>query len=90
MTNADTWRYLPFRQTLAAALKQFGPWSDHSELDVDITWLEMALNEKIATVNWEYAREDVRRFLRSTEAESLSLWSERFFASKLVKLIENY
>jgi len=74
---------------LEAALKQFGPWSDHDVLKVDPLWLETAMMEKIASIDWEQAKEDVRRFLRSAESESLDLWSDRFFTSKLTKLIGN-
>lgn len=74
---------------LEAALRQFGPWSDDRDLSVNSAWLEKAMGEKIASIDWDEAKEDVRRFLRATEANSLDLWSERFFASKLVKLISN-
>jgi predicted nucleotidyltransferase component of viral defense system len=75
---------------LEAALRQFGPWSDQNDLIVNPAWLQKALSEKIASVDWDEAKEDVRRFLRPAEAKSLDLWSERFFASKLAKLISRY
>lgn len=74
---------------LEAALRQFGPWSADPGLAVNPAWLETALAEKIASVDWSHAKEDVRPFLRSAEAESLALWGERFFISKLGKLVSN-
>ena len=72
---------------LEAALRQFGPWSNDASLKVDAAWLEKTLADKIADVDWRQAAEDVRRFLRPAEEESLKLWGERFFAAKLSKLL---
>lgn len=74
---------------LEAALLQFGPWKDDRSLSVDMDWLNATMTEKIAVTDWAEAREDVRRFLRPVEAESLSLWSKEFFASKLAKLVSS-
>jgi len=73
---------------LEAALRQFGPWSEYKRLSVDKDWLEMALTKRIKEVDWDNAREDVRRFLRPIDAESLSLWKNQFFEAKLKKLAE--
>ena len=72
---------------LEAALRQFGPWSDEKALTVDSDWLESVLTDKIRSIDWNEATDDVRRFLRPAEEESLSLWSQRFFESKLRKLL---
>lgn len=72
---------------LEAALRQFGPWSDDPGLAVTPGWLDAALTEKIGLVDWDRAQADVRPFLRSAEAESLSLWGDRFFKVKLSKLL---
>ncbi len=71
---------------LGAALLQSGPWQGQSDLPVDSPWLENALSEKIASIDWSAAAADVNRFLRPTDAKSLSLWSERFFLAKLEQL----
>jgi predicted nucleotidyltransferase component of viral defense system len=71
---------------LEAALQQFGPWSSSPALSIDHNWLSEALGEKIASINWEDAKADVKPFLKGPEAESLELWSERFFRAKLDKL----
>ncbi|OAO01592.1 hypothetical protein A8B75_14550 [Sphingomonadales bacterium EhC05] len=74
---------------LEAALRQFGPWSKDDDLKIGLAWLEAAMTEKIRSINWDDAKDDVRRFLRPAEEESLTLWGEKFFISKLTKLIAN-
>lgn len=71
---------------LQNALVQYGPWQG-KDLDVDQDWLVNALAEKISSVEWKDAAVDVERFLKPVEQKSLSLWSERFFVSKLDRLI---
>lgn len=71
---------------LEAALRQFGPWVDDDKLTVDKGWLEQTMAQRIREIDWEDAKQDVRRFLRPVELESLSLWGSRFFEAKLSKL----
>ncbi|MCW8825396.1 MAG: nucleotidyl transferase AbiEii/AbiGii toxin family protein [Gammaproteobacteria bacterium] len=70
---------------LQNALIQYGPW-EGEKLTVDRTWLVTALGEKIASIDWKEAADDVERFLKLVDQKSLSLWSERFYMSKLQKL----
>lgn len=70
---------------LQNALIQYGPWKDQ-ELEIDEDWLVNALNEKVSSIDWKMAANDVERFLKPVEQKSLSLWSERFFMSKLNQL----
>jgi len=70
---------------LQNALIQYGAWQGQS-LDVDRDWLVTALAEKITAINWPAAAADVERFLKPLEQKSLTLWSERFYMSKLNKL----
>ena len=72
---------------LANALQQFGPWAGES-LAIDASWLASALTKKIKSIDWPKAVQDVAPFLSSTEQPSLSLWSERFFADKISKLVQ--
>ena len=72
---------------LAHALHQAGPWQDQST-PVDAQWLADALSAKIKTINWLLAAQDVAPFLPATEQASLTLWSERFFADKIGKLVQ--
>jgi len=71
---------------LQAALIQFGPWANQDNLSVDDDWLITILTEKIESLDWEDAKNDVRPFLKPREAASLDLWGEGFFLSKLDKL----
>ena len=70
---------------LKNALEQYGPWQGEI-LKPDREWLVKTLSEKIASIDWKQAAVDVERFLKPLEQKSLSLWSERFFNSKLEKL----
>jgi len=70
---------------LQAALFQYGPWRDQV-LTLDAVWLTNALTVKIAGIDWIRAAQDVERFLNTAEKQSLGLWSERFFRSRLDKL----
>jgi len=70
---------------LKNALEQYGPWQGQA-LNVDREWLVNALGEKIASINWKNAANDVERFLKPMEQKSLKLWNERFYMNKLSKL----
>jgi hypothetical protein len=70
---------------LQNALVQYGPWQGEA-LEIDEMWLVNAMREKIASIDWKDAAADVERFLKPVEQKSLSLWSERFFMSKLGQL----
>lgn len=71
---------------LATAILQAGPWRDQQDLHVGSEWLVAALKARITSIDWGAAATDVNRFLRTAEAKSLSLWSDRFFQTKLDKL----
>lgn len=70
---------------LQAALDQHGPWQGQA-LMVDQNWLKNALVNKIATIDWAKAAEDVTRFLNPAEQHSLTLWNGRFFKHKVEKI----
>lgn len=71
---------------LKNALVQYGPWKGQDDLTVDIPWLKNVLQEEIDSIDWPAAADDVERFLKPAEVESLKLWSARFFSAKLNKL----
>lgn len=77
----------PNLQLLRTALIQAGPWAGDESIAVDMSWLKQVLGDTIARIDWKAAAEDVRRFLRPTEAKSLELWSERFFLAKCERLV---
>lgn len=81
-----TQRVTPNLLLLQNALIQYGPWLGQ-DLTVDRDWLIAALGEKIAAIDWKDAAADVERFLKPMEQKSLSLWSERFYMSKLDNLL---
>jgi len=71
---------------LRTALIQAGPWAGDDRIAVDMAWLNEALGNTIAKIDWKGAADDVRRFLRPAELKSVDLWSERFFLAKLDRL----
>lgn len=72
---------------LKNALVQYGPWQGQDDLSVDIPWLKKVMQEKIDSIDWRAAANDVERFLKPAEVESLKLWSTRFFSAKLNALL---
>lgn len=70
---------------LQAALYQHGPWQGQS-MTVDQSWVKSALVDKVTAIDWKEATADVSRFLSADEQQSLKLWSERFFLSKVEKI----
>jgi len=73
---------------LQKALEQTGPWKNQ-ELQISDDWLINALNEKIATINWNNAKKDAENFLRLRERESLDIWDKDFFIFTTNKLANN-
>jgi predicted nucleotidyltransferase component of viral defense system len=70
---------------LQAALYQFGPWKGEPH-NVDMEWVTTALLEKVKAIDWIEATSDVERFLSTTEKQSLKLWSDKFFQTKVENL----
>ena len=70
---------------LSSALRQQGPWRN-KDIDVDLEWCLENLGEKINSVDWAVAREDVRRFVRLSEQPSVELWDRELFLSQLGKI----
>jgi hypothetical protein len=81
-------RVSPNLPHLKNALIQHGPWGGQDDLVVDSDWLNTVMQEKIDSINWRDAISDVERFLKTSEAESLRLWNERFFSKKLEAVIQ--
>lgn len=70
---------------LENALFQKGPWQGKT-LSVEKAWIIKELKQKIMSMDWEKVKQDVIRFLRPRELESLALWNTTFFLSYLEKL----
>lgn len=71
---------------LKNALIQTGPW-ENQNVNLTKDWLLKQFNHKIRSIDWDAAKQDVSRFLRVHEQETLQLWSENFFLSRLNKLM---
>jgi predicted nucleotidyltransferase component of viral defense system len=71
-------------QFLSSALKQQGPWQGQ-ELKVDKEWSIKTLHERICSLDWQEAKDDIRRFVRQNELASLELWSKELFLDRLDK-----
>jgi predicted nucleotidyltransferase component of viral defense system len=80
-------RIRPNLPHLAAAVNQAGPWAGQG-VQVDEDWLLSALEDKIRSIDWQAAAQDVERFLNPLERKSLGLWNSRFFESKLAQLVQ--
>jgi predicted nucleotidyltransferase component of viral defense system len=70
---------------LSSALRQQGPWRN-TDIQVDWRWCLEHLENKISSVDWAAAREDVRRFVKAAEQPSLELWSRELFLSQMRKI----
>lgn len=70
---------------LSSALAQIGPWKNQ-QISTDRHWCVKHLQDKIELTNWEQARDDVRRFIKSHELPSLDLWSRPFFLAQKEKI----
>lgn len=68
----------PALDLLANALEQQGPWAG-SRPAVTHTWLAKQLSEKIASIDWSAARDDVQRFLPQSEQAALRNWERPMF-----------
>jgi predicted nucleotidyltransferase component of viral defense system len=76
---------VPNLQLLQSALMQNGPW-EKQKITVTNDWLKQAMQDKISSIDWDYARGDIEKFLSKTQQESLALWGEQFFLSKVNSL----
>lgn len=70
---------------LQAALQQTGSWQGQN-LPVDFHWLQQALLERVTSIDWQAAVQDVERFVSAIEQPSLRLWSERFYSQRVEQL----
>lgn len=73
---------------LTNAIDQIGPW-EKQKIDIHKDWILTQLEQKILSIDWQKASQDVIRFLRLEDQQTLNLWSTDFFLSRLEKL-ESY
>ena len=67
------------------AIGQAGQWAGQN-ITVTPEWFLNELKTKIIKMDWNIVKQDVARFLRQRELETLELWSTDFFLSRLDKL----
>ena len=70
---------------LQNALNQTGPWEKQG-ISLNKFWIIEQLNQKITSIDWEVAKQDIARFLKPREAENLKLWNIGFFENYLKNL----
>lgn len=63
---------------LENALYQQEPWKGKA-LQIDKNWVKEKLKDKVETIDWEAAKNDVEIFLRKRQLRSLDLWKKDFF-----------
>jgi len=80
-------RRAPNLLLLANALDQQGPWAGISP-EVTHTWLFEQLSQKIDSIDWTVARDDVQRFLPHTEQDALRNWGRPMFQYHATQLKE--
>ncbi len=81
-------RINPQLDLLANALLQQGPWAD-AEIEVTPDWLCRQLQLKIAEIDWEQPKNDVQRFLPTSEQANLNNWHQGLFTYYLDQLSRN-
>jgi len=64
---------------LSSSLDQGGPWESRS-VRTDDAWVRRELGAVVDRVDWNDAREDVRRFVYAEDRPSLDLWGRDFFS----------
>jgi predicted nucleotidyltransferase component of viral defense system len=69
-------------QFLASALKQQGPWRGQ-ELQVDKEWCLKTLRGRIRSLDYQEAKDDIKRFIQQKELVSIELWSKELFLDRL-------
>src|SRR3989338_1653349 len=72
-------------ELLSSALDQQGPWAKQG-LKIDRAWYFEQMEMKIRSIDWEAAKRDISRFLKSPQLDTLKLWSQEFFLPFLEKL----
>jgi hypothetical protein len=70
---------------LASAIDQQGPWQGRN-IQINLNWCKEQLRNKIISIDWTAAKEDVRRFVKTSELPSIDLWCTDLFLAQLEKM----
>ncbi len=79
---------IPNYEYLSRACEQQGSWKGQ-KLQVNAEWYLEKMREKILSLDWKAAKDDIARFLRPVALPTLDLWSKDFFLDRLQKM-EDY
>ena len=66
-------KIIPNFTFLQSALNQQGPWAER-DLHIDFDVFSKMMEERILSIDFEDAKEDIQRFLPTSEQKSLELW----------------
>jgi len=77
----------PNYEFLSNACDQVGPWKGQ-KLKINKAWFLKELKKKVHSIHWEEVRQDVARFLRPRDLQTLTVWSEAFFLDRVEKMKE--
>ncbi|MBU0506004.1 MAG: nucleotidyl transferase AbiEii/AbiGii toxin family protein [bacterium] len=67
---------------LTSALIQQGSWKN-SKIEINAAWCIKELKNKIKSLDWNAAKNDVKRFLNPNEVASLEIWGKDFFIDRV-------
>lgn len=70
---------------LENALQQYGPWHG-KRIKVDLAWLQKQMSQVIAGMDWVAVRNDVQRFLPTSEQEGLRAWGTELYMQQLERV----
>lgn len=70
---------------LQNAINQTGPW-EKKKIRIDLDWYMKNLREKIASIDWKKARDDVMRFIPTGSQNKLDFWKKDFFLNQLEQM----
>jgi predicted nucleotidyltransferase component of viral defense system len=76
---------IPNYKLLANALNQLGPWAGRVP-EVTPAWYINTMKKRIEEIDWRTAKNDVARFIKSNEQESVESWSKELFMQQLERL----
>ncbi|MBN2553074.1 MAG: hypothetical protein JXB06_09905 [Spirochaetales bacterium] len=76
---------ITFPNIATNALFQQGPWAGR-EIDVDVPWFIRALRGAIQRIDWDTARQDVQRFLPTSEQAGLREWKTELYLYQTERL----
>ena len=78
-------RTVPDLPLLGNALFQQGPWQGE-RFEVSSEWLLRTMRERIESIDWKLARDDVRRFIPLNEQRGLDSWSADLFLHQVERM----